>query len=79
MFEGGNEDDYILKGKYDNYSVVNKDLTGEDAIFVKGKIVDDFNTLDKSSIFPLNVSSTQEPRVIIEQSFIYFFRGLLIN
>ena len=51
-----------IKGTYDNYSVVNKDLTGEDAIFVKGKIVDDFNTLDKSSIFPLNVSSTQEPQ-----------------
>ena len=42
MFKVGNEDDYILKDIYDNYSVVNKDLTSEDAIFVNGKIVDDF-------------------------------------
>jgi hypothetical protein len=33
-----------------------------------GKIVDDFNTLDKSYIFTLNVSATQElHKIIMEQ------------
>jgi hypothetical protein len=68
MFKGGTEDDNIVKEIYKNYFVVDNDLGNEDAIFVNWKIVEDFNTLDKSCIFTLNVSTTQElDDIIIEQ------------
>ena len=37
-------------------------------IFINGKIVDDFNILDKNYIYTLNVSATQQlHRIIMEQ------------
>ena len=37
-------------------------------IFINGKIVNDFNILDKNYIYTLNVSATQElHRIIMEQ------------
>ncbi len=46
---------------------VDKVIDGSD-IFVDGKIVDDFNILDKNCIYTLNVSATQQlHRIIMEQ------------
>ena len=37
-------------------------------IFINGKIVDDFNILDKNHIYTLNVSATQQlHKIIMEQ------------
>ena len=50
--------------KYDNNIIVDKVIDGSD-IFINGKIVDDFNILDKNYIYTLNVSATQQLRRII--------------
>ncbi len=42
-------------------------IDGSD-IFINGKIVDDFNILDKNYIYTLNVSATQQlHRIIMDQ------------
>ena len=47
--------------------IVDKVIDGSD-IFINGKIVDDFNILDKNYIYTLNVSATQQlHRIIMEQ------------
>ena len=52
--------------KYDNNIIVDKVIDGSD-IFINGKIVDDFNILDKNYIYTLNVSATQQlHRIIME-------------
>ena len=50
MFKGGTEDEYIIKEIHENYIIVDKDLGSEDAFFVNGKIVDDFNTQETNRI-----------------------------
>ena len=55
------------KEKYDNYIIVDSGIDGSD-IFINGKIVDDFNILDKNYIYTLNVSATQQlHRIIMDQ------------
>ena len=49
----------IKKEIHETYIAVDVELGSEDAICVNGKFVDEFNTLDKSFIFTLNVSATQ--------------------
>jgi hypothetical protein len=41
------EFNYTIIEKYDNFIVVDKDIEGSD-IFINGKIVEDFNVLDKN-------------------------------
>ena len=53
--------------KYDNYIIVDHVIDGSD-IFINGKIVDDFNILDKNYIYTLNVSATQQLHRIIIRS-----------
>ena len=58
---------YTIIEKYDNNVIVDKVIDGSD-IFINGKIVDDFNILDKNYIYTLNVSATQQlHRIIMEQ------------
>ena len=38
--------------KYENHTIVDENIEGDD-IFINGKIVDDFNTLDKKFILKL--------------------------
>jgi hypothetical protein len=46
---------------------VDSGIDGSD-IFINGKIVDDFNILDKNYIYTLNVSATQQlHRIIMDQ------------
>jgi len=53
--------------KYDKNIIVDKIIDGSD-IFINGKIVDDFNILDKNYLYTLNVSATQQlHRIILEQ------------
>ena len=61
------EVNYTIMEKCDNYILVGKVIDGSD-IFIDGKIVDDFNILDKNYIYTLNVSATQElHKIIMEQ------------
>ena len=61
------EVDYTIIEKHDNNIIVDKVIDGSD-IFIDGKIVDDFNILDKNYIYTLNVSATQElHKIIMEQ------------
>ena len=61
------EVNYTIIEKYDNKVIVDKVIDGSD-IFINGKIVDDFNVLDKNYIYTLNVSATQQlHRIIMEQ------------
>ena len=61
------EVNYSIIEKYDNNIIVDKVIDGSD-IFINGKIVDDFNILDKNYIYTLNVSATQElHKIIMEQ------------
>jgi hypothetical protein len=61
------EVNYTIIEKYDNNVIVDKVIDGSD-IFINGKIVDDFNILDKNYIYTLNVSATQQlHRIIMEQ------------
>ena len=61
------EVNYTIIEKYDNNVIVDKVIDGSD-IFINGKIVDDFNVLDKNYIYTLNVSATQQlHRIIMEQ------------
>ena len=58
---------YTIIEKYDNNVIVDKVIDGSD-IFINGKIVDDFNILDKNYIYSLNVSATQQlNRIIMQQ------------
>ena len=50
----------ITKAIHKNCVVVDKDLGSGVAILQMGKTVDDFNTLDKSYKFTLNLSATRE-------------------
>jgi hypothetical protein len=43
----GGESNYTVIEKYDNYRIVDKVIDGSDVIII-GKIVDDFNILDKN-------------------------------
>ena len=43
----GGESNYTVTEKYDNYRIVDKVIDGSDVIII-GKIVDDFNILDKN-------------------------------
>jgi hypothetical protein len=53
--------------KYDNYIIVDNVIDGSD-IITNGKIVDDFNILDKNYIYTLNISAPQQlHRIIMEQ------------
>ena len=45
-----NINDYTIIEKYDNNIIVDKVIDGSD-IFINGKIVDDFNILDKNYIY----------------------------
>ena len=50
-----------------NNIMVDKVIDGSDE-FINGKIVDDFNILDRDYIYTLNVSATQQlHRIIMEQ------------
>jgi hypothetical protein len=61
------EVNYTIMEKCDNYILVGKVIDGSD-IFIDGKIVDDFDILDKNYIYALNVSATQElHKIIMEQ------------
>ena len=61
------EVNYTTIEKYDNNIIVDKVIDGSD-IFINGKIVDDFNILDKNYVYSLDVSATQEHhRIIMEQ------------
>jgi hypothetical protein len=58
---------YTIIEKYDNNKIVDKVRDGSD-LFIHGKIVDDFNILDKNYIYTLDVSATQQlHRIIMEQ------------
>jgi len=47
--------------------IIYKVINGSD-VFINGKIVDDFNILDKNYIYTLNVSATQQfHKIIMEQ------------
>ena len=64
---GKGEVNYTIIEKYDNNIIVDKVIDGSD-IFINGKIVDDFNILDKNYIYTLNVSATQQlHKIIMEQ------------
>jgi hypothetical protein len=61
------EVNYTIIEKYDNNIIVDKVIDGSE-IFVNGKIVDNFNILDKNYIHTLNVSATQQlHKIIMEQ------------
>jgi hypothetical protein len=61
------EVNYTVIAKYNNNIIVDKVIDGSD-IFINGKIVDDFNILDKNYIYTLNVSASQQlHRIIMEQ------------
>ena len=56
----------IIVQKYDNNIIVDKVIDGSN-ICINGKIVDDFNILDKNYTYTLNVSATQQlHRIIME-------------
>jgi hypothetical protein len=68
VLKNGKDDDVIIKEIYENCIVMDKDIPNEDVIFINGKNVDDFHTLDKNYIYTLNVSATQElHKIIMEQ------------
>ena len=50
---------YTIIDQYDNKIIVDKVIDGS-YISINGKIVDDFNILDKNFIYKLNVSATQQ-------------------
>ena len=65
--KGTGEVNYTKKEKYDNNVTVDKVIDGSE-IFINGKIVDDFNILDKNYMYTLNVSATQQlHKIIMEQ------------
>jgi hypothetical protein len=53
------EVNYTIAEKYDNNTIVDKFIDGSD-ILINGKVVDDFDILDKNFIYKLNVSATQQ-------------------
>jgi hypothetical protein len=56
-----------IKQIFDNYIVIDE-IIDETDIFINGKIISDFHVLDKTYIYTLNVSATQElHKIIIEQ------------
>ncbi len=57
---------YIYFFYYDNCIIEDKVIDGSE-IFINGKIVEDFNILDKKYIYTLNVSGTQQLHQIIMQ------------
>jgi hypothetical protein len=48
-----------IKQIFDNYIVIDE-IIDETDIFINGKIISDFHVLDKTYIYTLNVSATQE-------------------
>ncbi len=50
---------YKIKEIYDDHFIIDEDIEG-DEVFVYGYMVQDFYTIDKDSIFTMNVCATQE-------------------
>jgi len=60
------EVNYTIIEKYDDCLIVDKVMDGIE-IFINGKLVDDFNILDKNYIHTLYVSATQQLHKIIKE------------